>query len=139
HRIALRSLLIIGRGVDEALQGRLANLGNQVHFTQLTMRHVLQSIEVLVVGGNFNSAAPAARAVEDLGPGVRDRDAIHVELVIVEAFVLSVRNAGPYAFLSLGHGISDAADVEQYALGVRRPEDRAHAPLRVDLRILFAR
>src|SRR5437667_3113784 len=103
------------------------------------MRHGLRGVEVQVVGRNFDAAPPAARAVEHLGTWVRNGDAIDIELVIVKALILSVRDAFPYAVLTLGHGIADAADIEQYALGVWRPEDGAHASLRVDLGILFAR
>jgi len=54
----------------------------------------------------------------------------------VEAFVVGIRHADPKAVLALGHGIPDAADIDLHALGVRRPQTGANAPLRIDLGIL---
>ena len=55
---------------------------------QLAVRHVLEGIEVLVLGGNLDAAAPAAGAVEILAVGVGYLRAIDHNLVIVKALVL---------------------------------------------------
>jgi hypothetical protein len=103
----------------------------------VAMGHVLHGIEVLVVGRDFDPAAPTARAVEHQRSRIRYRDVIDPQLVVVETFVLCVGDARPQAVVALGHGIPDTADIKLQGLGVRRPESRAHAPLRVDLGILF--
>ena len=36
-----------------------------MNLPQLAVRHVLERVEVLVLRGDFNRAAPAARAVEE--------------------------------------------------------------------------
>src|SRR6185437_16824783 len=102
---------VIGRRVDVNFDGVVGCFGEEVDFPQLPVRHVLHRIEVLIVGGNFNTAAPTAGAIEHDCAGVGNGDSIDVELVIVKAFVLRVGEAGPHAILALGHRILDASDV----------------------------
>ena len=136
HRIPFRSLFIIGRSIDVALQRGIGDLREEVHFPQVAVRHVFHRVEVRIVRGDFDAAAPTARSVEHQRSRIGDIYAIHVELVIVEAFILRVGNAGPPAVGVLGHRVADAADIEQHALRIRRPQTGAHAPLRIDLGIL---
>ena len=73
HRITLRSLFIIGRSVDVALQRRVGDLGEEVHFPQVAVRHVFHRVEIRIVRGDFDAAAPTARSVEHQ----RSRDPEH--------------------------------------------------------------
>ena len=52
------------------------------------MRHVIERIEFLVVGRDFQPTAPVARAVEEQTSGVRDLTAVNDDLVTVETFAL---------------------------------------------------
>jgi hypothetical protein len=54
------------------------------------MRHILHGIEIPVVGRDFDSAAPAAGAVEHQGPWIGDGDTIYIDLIIVKSFVLRI-------------------------------------------------
>ena len=102
------------------------------------MRHVLEGIEVLVRGGNFEAAAPAAAAVEVQAAGIRDLGAINHELVIVETFVLGPRDPDPGAVVALSQGVCRTAQkLERNVLSLRRSHSSADAPFRVDLGILF--
>ncbi|MGO8928376.1 MAG: hypothetical protein ACLQU3_16030 [Limisphaerales bacterium] len=103
------------------------------------MRHILDGIEVLVLGRDFDTTAPAVAAVEIQAAGVRDPGAIDDELVIVKTFVLRPRVADPGAVVTLGQGVCCAAqELERDALGLRRDHAGADPPFRVDLGILFA-
>ncbi len=133
-------LVIIRRSVNEAAPGRVAGLGEIVDLPQMAVRHVLDSVEVLVFGGDFDTAAPTVAAVEIQAAGVRDPGAIDDELVIVETFVLRPRDADPGAVVTLGQRVGCAAqELERDALGLGRDDAGPNAAFGVDLRILFAR
>ena len=140
HRITLgRVLLIIRRGVNEAAEHGVGALGMVERLPQLAMRHVLDGIEVLVLGGDFDAAAPPAAAVEVQAAGIRDSGSINHELVVVETFVLGPRDADPGAVVALGQGVLCAAqELEARRSGLRRDDAGADAAFRVDLGILFA-
>ena len=136
HRIPFRSLFIIGRSIHVALQRGVGDLREEVHFPQVAVRHVFHRVEIGIVRGDFDAAAPTARSVKHERSRIGDTYAIHVELVIVEAFILRVGNAAPPAVGVLGHRVADSADIEQHALRSWRPQTGSHAPLRIDLGIL---
>src|ERR1051326_178986 len=96
------------------------------------MWHVLYGVEVRIVRGNFDAAAPAARAVEHPGAGVRDVHAIDVQLVVMEAFILCIRNARPVTVRVFAHRVPDTTHIKLHALGVGSPQTRANPPLRID-------
>jgi hypothetical protein len=66
------------------------------------MRHVLERIEFLVVGWDFQPTAPVAGAVEEQPTGVRDLSAVNDDLVIVETFVLGGRGDDPGSLFNDG-------------------------------------
>ena len=132
-------LFVIRRSVDEAAENGIGALGIKRGLPQLAVRDVLESIKVLIAGGDFDAAAPAARAVEVQAAGIRNLSAIDNDLVVVEAFVLRARVADPRAVIALGQRILYAADVEHDVCGSRSDTRVRNAPFRVDLRILFAR
>ena len=102
------------------------------------MRHVLDSVEVLVVSGDLDAAAPAVGTEKELTARVRNFCPVNVNGVIVKAFVQGTRVADPGAVFTLS---KRAAISEAYrdALGSGRYDTESHAAFRVDLRILFAR
>ena len=103
------------------------------------MRHVLQGVEVLVLGRHFDAAAPTAAAVEIQAAGVRDLGAINHELVVVETFILGSRDAEPRAVIALGQGVFGATqEVKRHALGLWRNNACADPPFRINLGVLFA-
>lgn len=61
------------------------------------MGDIFDGVEVLVLGRDFNAAAPAAGAIEEYAAGVRNLGTINVELVVVKTFVLGTRVADPGA------------------------------------------
>ena len=136
HRIPFRSLFIIGRSIHVALQRGVGDLREEVHFPQVAVRHVFHPVEIGIVRGDFDAAAPTTRSVEHERSWIGDTYTIHVELVIVEAFILRVGNAAPPAVGVLGHRVADSPDIEQHALRSRRAQTGSHAPLRIDLGIL---
>ena len=122
HGIAgRRVLLVVGRRVDEAAPRRVVHLGVVDHLADLPVRHVLERVEVLILGGHFHAAAPAAGAVVVQAAGVRHLRAVHPELVVVEPLVLGRRIADPDAVRPLGQGIPHRTDVEQDVLGIAAP------------------
>ena len=139
HRITLGQIFfIIRRGVNEAAEIGIGGLGIEWGLSQLAVGHVLDGIEVLIRGGDFEAAAPAAGAVEVPTAGVRNLGAIDNELVVVETFVLGPRFAYPGAVLALGQWISYATQIKHDALGLWRDDADADATFRVDLWILSA-
>ena len=102
------------------------------------MRHVLESVEVLIFGGDFDPAAPAAGAVVVQAAGIRNRRAINPNLVVVEPFVLGTRVTDPGAAIALGQGVFYAADVELDVRGLGRDDRGPDTAFRVDHRVFFA-
>ena len=73
HRITLGLIFfIIRRSVNEAAESGIGAFGIVEGLPQLTVGHILEGIEVLVLGGDFDAAAPAAAAVEVQAAGVRN-------------------------------------------------------------------
>jgi hypothetical protein len=105
HRIPLRSVLfIVRRSVNEAAEDGIGAFGIKIGLPQLAVRDILESIKVLVSGGDFDPAAPSARAVEVQAAGIRNLSTIDNDLVIVETFVLRDRSADPGAVVTFGPG-----------------------------------
>ena len=105
----------------------------------MTVRHVLDGIKVLVLGGDFEPAAPATATVEIQATGIRDLGPIDHELVVVETFVLRPRDADPNAVVTLGQRVlCTPQEFEDHALGLWCDNTSADAPFRADLGKLFA-
>jgi hypothetical protein len=100
--------------------------------------YVFERIEVLVLGGNLHGAAPAARPVEKLAARIRYLGSVNDDLVIVETFILRIRDTDPGTVLTLGQGVLDASQVKRYALSLGCNDAGADAPFGVDRRIRFA-
>ena len=87
--IALAGIVLVFRGqVDVAAAHALRGLGPVVLLLDGALGHVLDLPEIHVGRGDLDAAAPAAGAEEGDGPGIGQRHAVHVQLVIVEAHVL---------------------------------------------------
>ncbi len=99
------------------------------------MGDILEGIEVLFLGGDFNGAAPAAGTIEIQGVWIRSLGPINGELVVVEAFVQRARSADPSAVLALGEGDS-STQVATDALGFGRDDANSGAAFGVDLGVL---
>ena len=105
HRISLATGPCRNQEAYKRSSDRLALiLGKVEGLPQLAMRHVLEGVEVLVMGGDLDPAAPAAAAVEVKAAGVRNLGAVNPELVVVEAFVPGTGVADPDAVIALGQG-----------------------------------
>ena len=78
------------------------------------MRHVLLSVEVLVVGRDLDSALPAAGAEEEAGARVVHHAAVNGKVIVVEALVhRTCGGAPPVAVVSLvENGSSLSAESE---------------------------
>ena len=134
-----RVLFILGRRVNEAAQDRVGALGIVKRLTQLAVRNVLECVEILVVGRNFNAAAPAAGPVEVEAVGIRDLGTVHNDLVVMKAFILGTRLADPRSVVTFGQRILHSADIELDDLCLRRDNAGADSALGIDLGILLAR
>ncbi len=141
HGIAGRGVLVIGRRrVDEAPPRGFGDLRIIEILADLAVGDILEGIEVLVLGGAFHAAAPAAGPVEVQAAGVRNGSPVDPDLVVVKAFVLRFGfAAGPDAFLVLGQGVFHGSDVELDLLGLGRGDAGADPPVRGDLGILLSR
>ena len=63
--------------------------------------NVLEGVEILVLGRDFDAAFPAGRTVEVQGAGIVERSAVNREMVVVKAFIQrSCRGAGPRAVIA---------------------------------------
>ncbi len=140
HRVPrLRGLVVVGRRVDEAATRGVVDLGVVDHLANLSVRDVLERVEVLVLGGHLHAAAPAAGAVEIQAAGIRHLRVLDPELIVMEALVLGRRLADPRAILSLRQRVPHRTDVEHDALGLRRGDADADAAFGVHLRVLATR
>ncbi len=133
-----RILFIVRRRVDEAAEHGVGVLGRIEGLAQLAMRHVFESVEVMILGGDFDAAAPATGAVEIQAARIRNLGAVDDDLVVMKPFVLRSRFADPGAVVALGQGILHGADVERDALGLGRDDACAYAAFGVDLGVLLA-
>src|SRR5206468_2038396 len=105
NRVTLgRILLVIGWRVDEAAAYGVGALGEVHILPQLAVRHVLELIKLLVLGGHFNRAAPATSAVEEMSARVRNVRAVDIDGVVVEALIQRPGRDKPRAVLTLGDG-----------------------------------
>lgn len=132
-------LFIAGRRIDKtAAHGRI-EFRIIEFFADLTVRDVFQRIELLILCGDFNAAAPAAGAIKIEAAGVGDERTVDDELVVVEALILRSRVAHSYAVFILDHRIFYAPDIEQNREGLRGLNARPDATFGIDLRIGPAR
>src|SRR6185312_17219805 len=138
HWIALTGVLVvIGGCVDVAAAGGPGALGEIQGLAQLPVWDVLDGVEVRVLGGDLNSAAPSVGAEEELAARVRDVGTVDVDPVVVEALVQRAGSANPGAVLALRQ--CDPTPLgDPYALRIRRDDAESSAALGVYLRILLA-
>ena len=102
------------------------------------MGHVLERVEILILGGNFDAAAPAAGAVKIQTAGIGNRGPVDPELVVVESLVLGTGVSGPDACRVLDQVVFDRADVELNLVRLARSDTGADAALGIDLGVLPA-
>ena len=121
HRVTLlRIPVIFRRSIDIAVTHRVIHLRIVVELPDLSLRHILHLIEVLVVRRYVDTAAPAAGTVVIEAVRVRHVRAVYVKLVVVESFVLRRGFACPYTVLVTGEFIFHSSYVQQHHLRVRR-------------------
>jgi hypothetical protein len=100
---------------------------------------MLESIKVLVRGGDFDAAAPTTTAVEVPSARIRNLGAINHKLVIVKPLILRPRHSDPGAIVAPGQRVlSTTEKLEADALRLRCDDAGEDAPFRVDLGMLFA-
>ncbi len=138
NRIAFgRVLVIIRRSINEAPAHGIGALGKIKILLQLTVRNILLRIEIPVLRGDFNGAAPTAAPVEKQGRGVGDLGPVNVHLIVVETFIQRLcGGATPHAVFPLGQNRS-SAQIDTNALGIRSHDTKSRTAFRVDLGILF--
>ena len=139
HRITLGGIQVIfGGDIDEAVTHSIVDLRPIVDLTDLSLRDILDRVEILIRGGNIHTAAPTARAVVVEAGRIRDISSVDVQLIIVETLVLRSGLTDPDALVVLLELIFDAADIQLDGLGVRGYDTDADAALGIDLGILLA-
>ena len=102
------------------------------------MRHILQGVEILVFGGDFNATAPTAGAIVIQAARVWNGGAINPDLVVMETFILGSSDADPGTVRLLGQRVAGGTDIELDGLGLGCNDAGADAAFRIDLGILFA-
>ena len=137
HRIALGLVLVVvGRRVDKGTAGGVGALRGEENLLHSAVGNVLEGVEVLVVGGDFDAAFPASRTVEVQGAGIVECSPINREMVVVEAFIQRPlpwcqprRRLRPLERRSL-----TSAQTHADALGLGRDDAKSSVALGVDLR-----
>ena len=93
------------------------------YLLHIAVRHILQRIEVAVVGRNLNTALPTGGAIEILCARVVHHATVDGEVVIMETFVhRAVGSAYPHPFAVLmQHGAtgSTQSEAHNHRLGIR--------------------
>ena len=141
--ILLVLVLIVGRrGIYHGAAHLLGTLGPEEHILDLSVRHVLGRIEVLVVRGNLDSALPAAGAEEEAGAGIVHHAAVDDEVIVVEALVHGNGSGAPPVSVSTlaehGTALSAEAEGHYYRLGLGSIDAEARISLGVDHGILLS-
>jgi hypothetical protein len=89
YRIAFgRILIIVRRRVNKTPLYAIGTIGIKKSLTYSSMRDVLYSIEILILGWTFNTAAPTAGAIKEQTTGIRNCCPVNPNLVIVKTFIL---------------------------------------------------
>src|SRR5438046_7510636 len=109
-----------------------------MNFAKLAVRHILERVEVRILRGNFDRAAPTSGAIEIMAVRIGNVGPVDVDGVVVEAFVQWTRVAGPRAVLILRKGAA-ISETHADALGFGCNDTEFRAAFRIDLWILFAR
>ena len=125
----VRVLLVFRGQIDVAVTHAFRGLGPVVFLFHRPLGHVLDLPEIHVGGRNFDAAAPTAGAEEIEAAGIGHRGAVDIQLIVVEADILGIGRAGPYAVLILGHLVPFAGDVQLDGIGLRRAELRPDGTL----------
>ncbi len=135
--ITLAALVIIRRRVNEGVAIRIGGFGKIPELAKLAMRHIFERVKILVLGGDFNGAAPTSGAVKEVAVGIGNVCAIDVDGVIVKSFVERPGVAGPCAVVTLCEWTA-VSETDADGLSPRRHDTEFDPALGVDLRILFA-
>src|SRR5471030_853323 len=77
-------LVLIRRGINAAVTVRVAGLGEIKNLAQLAMWDVLERIQIVVLGGEFDSTAPAAGAEKIKAVRVRNLRTINYDLIVMK-------------------------------------------------------
>jgi hypothetical protein len=94
----------------------------------LTMRDILDVIEVHAGLRNLDPAPHIAGAKKRFAVRIRDRQPIHSHLIVVKARILWRGDPGKEAIFSLGEGRAEDAD----ALHIRSAHTEMDPPLSID-------
>jgi hypothetical protein len=89
HWIAFGRVLVIIRGrVNKTPLYAIGTLGVKKSLAYSSMRDILDSIEILILGWTFDTAAPTAGAIEEQTTGIRNCCPVNPNLIIVKTFIL---------------------------------------------------
>ena len=128
HRISPgRVLVVVGRRVDKRSAGGVGALRREENLLHSAVGNVLEGIEVLVMGGDFDAAFPTGRTVEVQGAGIVECPPIDREMVVVEAFIQRPRGADPGAVLGFSQRGPDRKGHAD-ALGLGRNDAKSTRP-----------
>src|ERR1035437_3020614 len=101
------------------------------------MRHILKSVEVLILCGNLDSATPAACAKEIQTCRIGNRSSVDIELIIVKTLVLRSAFAGPDTFFVLNQVVFNSSNIELNLVCLGCENADPNPAFRIYLRILL--
>ena len=142
--LALHELAVTVGQIDIGSLHLASALRPEVHLLDVAVRNVLApGVEVLIGGGNLDTALPAAGAEVVVGARIVEHTAVDGQVVVVEARIhRTLSGASPHAVLILAeHGATTTAEAEadNDRLGIRSHHAEAGEALAVHLRILLSR
>jgi hypothetical protein len=86
--VSSRGVFVIsGRSVDKAAARGVCALGEIEDLSELAVRDILDGIDVLILGWDFDSATPAASTIKGLATGVGNLGAIDVDPIVMEPLI----------------------------------------------------
>jgi hypothetical protein len=109
-----------------------------MNLAELPVRHLFERVEVRILCGHFDGAAPTSGTVEIVAVRIGNFGPIDDDGVVMKPFVQRSGVANPGAVLLLREGAA-VPETHAHALGLGRDDAEFHAALRVHLWILLAR
>lgn len=101
------------------------------------MRQILEGVKNLVLGRDFDSAAPTSSAVEEMAVRIGNVSAVDIDGVIVKSFVERSGVSDPSAVLALREWAA-VPETDANGLSFRCDDTEFDTAFGVDLRIVFA-
>ena len=99
NRIFLLILSVSGRCINKCTTMGICALGIKINLLNISMRHLLHSIEILIMSRNFNTTFPSARAVIILSTRIIKHTTIDSQVIIMESLIHgAICSTYPYTF-----------------------------------------